>query len=348
MSLRNKKKILAIIAPWLTISPIYKWLGKKWSGAGTILMFHRILPKSREFRVHNHESLEIDAEQLEATILFFKKRKYDFLSIDQLASYKSTADKKFVVFTFDDGYIDNLTHAYPILKKYQVPFTIYITTNFINRKAVIWWYLLEEILSTNDSISIVWKGKPLKYKCQKKEEKENVFNEIRDLIMQELDPACHLDVFRQIFSNYFDDLFRFTNENMLTWEQIGELAKDPLVTIASHTVNHLPLRLLSQQQLSDEITGSGKELKDRLGMEIKHFAYPFGKQREAFEREYSFIRECGFTSAVTTNIGNVSEVMKTEMVRLPRVNVNRYTTAAVLEMHISGFITFLKKLNLNL
>ena len=348
MSLRNKKKILAKIAPVFTSAGIHHWFGSNWRGMGTILMFHRILPRSSNSRVHNHESLEIDPFQLQTTIDYFKRKKYDFISIEQLPLYQNQSERKFVVFTFDDGYVDNLTNAYPIFKKHGIPFTIYITTNFINRRAVVWWYLLEEILQKNDHLTLSWKGRKRQYQCRNAQEKDRVFSYFRNLIMRELDPSNSIEDFQELFGDYVDDLYEYTNQHMLTWEQIEELAKDPLVTIAAHTVNHLPLRLLSHQQLEIEIKDSQRELSSRLDLEINHFAYPFGKHDEANEREFELVDDLGFRTGVTTRIGNVLSLKPSDLQKLPRVNVNRYTTKSILEMHTSGFISWMKSLKLNL
>ena len=53
---------------------------------------------------------------------------------------------KCIVFTLDDGYLDNYTNALPIFIKYNVPFTIYITTSFPDHKFTMWWYALEDII----------------------------------------------------------------------------------------------------------------------------------------------------------------------------------------------------------
>jgi peptidoglycan/xylan/chitin deacetylase (PgdA/CDA1 family) len=342
MSLRNRKKILATLAPFVNFSGMPRWLGKKHVGLGTILMFHRVLPATTRARVHNHESLEVDLDQLEKTIDFFRSRNYDFISLDQVSKYLEGGRNKFVIFTFDDGYVDNLENAYPIFKKHCIPFTIYVTTNFINRTAVVWWYLLEEILLKNTQISLNWKGDVLHYTCRSIQEKEATFVKIRNLIMHQLDPANHLKDFEELFAGYIDDLFAFTNKHMASWAQLSSIANDPLVTLAAHTANHLPLKLLSLDGLKKEVLEARAELAYHTKTEIKHFAYPYGKLTEAGEREYRFVSRHGFATAVTTNIGNVKSEHLQSMCQLPRVNVNVYTTPAVLEMHISGFISKVK------
>ncbi len=343
MSLRNYKKLVSLSAPAITTLGLHRLFDKKYSGKGHILMFHRVLPKTERLRVHNHESLEIDPYHLEQTILFFKKRNFQFISIDELPEYLiENSSRKFVIFTLDDGYKDNLLHAYPVFKKYAVPFTIYITNNFINGTAVMWWYLLEEVLLNNEQISFNWQGKHFEFHCSTLSQKESAFEDLRKMIVTELTPDRHLEQLGEIFGKYIGDLYSYTKEHALSWKEVRKLSEDPLTTIGAHTANHFPLRQLSSDELEDEICRSREELKKQLKREIHHFAYPFGKKMEAGIKEFEFVKHQGFKTAVTTNIGNVFSEHIDHLHKLPRVNINALTTSDVLELHISGVVPFLK------
>jgi peptidoglycan/xylan/chitin deacetylase (PgdA/CDA1 family) len=62
--------------------------------------------------------------------------------------------KKIVNISFDDGFEDIYTHAFPLFRKYQIPFTIYITTDLIEQNILLWWLALEEIVLKNDKITL--------------------------------------------------------------------------------------------------------------------------------------------------------------------------------------------------
>ena len=120
MSNFNQKRILSKIAPTLSGLQLHKLFAPFYAGMGHVLTFHRVIPDRSDLRIHNHQSLEISPEQLEETILFYKKNGYAFFSLDDLyhALTQEKPKQKFVVFTFDDGYRDNFTHAYPISVSY--------------------------------------------------------------------------------------------------------------------------------------------------------------------------------------------------------------------------------------
>src|SRR3954468_4104840 len=79
---------------------------------GVVLMLHRIRPKSSSPRLIANESLEITPENLQLIIGFYKRKRYEFISLDELAiRIKSDKlDSKFCVFTLDDGYFDNMEY----------------------------------------------------------------------------------------------------------------------------------------------------------------------------------------------------------------------------------------------
>ena len=104
---------------------------------GHILMLHSIT----EHPVN--PGLEITPKWLEQTINNYQARGWLFVSIDNLATlntqHTTLNTKKWVCLTFDDGYLDNLTLAHPILKKHQVPFCLYATRDFYRGTAHPHW-----------------------------------------------------------------------------------------------------------------------------------------------------------------------------------------------------------------
>ena len=111
-------------------------------------MFHRVCPEHPSPRIRSNSGLEVTPEYLEKTILFLRENNYEIVPLGQVEKILNGdyLEKKFAVFTFDDGYADNYRFAYPIFKKHGVPFTIYVTTDLPDNKAILWWYLLEDLV----------------------------------------------------------------------------------------------------------------------------------------------------------------------------------------------------------
>lgn len=114
-------------------------------------MLHRVV-KQRSDKPEQRE-LEVTVNFLEQKILEYKSKGYNFISIDNIPFHTpyTLHFTPFVCLTFDDGYRDNYTHAYPLLKRLGVPFIVYVTTGFIDNRLPMWWYDGEQLgLSTEE------------------------------------------------------------------------------------------------------------------------------------------------------------------------------------------------------
>ena len=125
---------------------------------GEIWMLHRVV----EQRSNNPEQreLEVTPQFLEKTIIEYKKSGYRFVSIDEAVEILQKTHlspftihhSPFICLTFDDGYLDNYTIAYPLLKRLNVPFAIYVTTGFIDNRLPMWWYTGEQLGISTESL----------------------------------------------------------------------------------------------------------------------------------------------------------------------------------------------------
>ncbi|MBP5546206.1 MAG: polysaccharide deacetylase family protein [Bacteroidales bacterium] len=111
-------------------------------------MLHRVVENRGD--VPKQRELEVTPDWLEQKILEYKFKGYTFISLDELPSNFNS--HRWVCITFDDGYRDNYALAYPLLKKLGVPFTVYVTTGFIDNKLPMWWYPDEHLGISYDEL----------------------------------------------------------------------------------------------------------------------------------------------------------------------------------------------------
>lgn len=278
---------------------------------------------------------------LEAVIQFFAERNYQFYSLDQVAQCldQGVFPDKFVSFTFDDGYQDVYQYAYPIFQKYEVPFAVYISTNFPDQTAILWWYMLEEFLLNSSELKFRWQGQGYAFSAASTPEKEAAFAQLRRLILQEKTQESQLGLLHTLFEERYPQLLENANSMAMTWDEIIELSQDPLVSIGAHTQNHLPLSQISQALLEEEVAGSKAQIEAYIQKRVDHFAYPFGKRTEASIREFQSVKSAGFKTATTTRIGNIFPGHKAYLEALPRISINRATNNKVLALQTSGLIS---------
>jgi len=281
---------------------------------GEILMLHRVV-ENRSLLDANRQ-MEITPKFLEKTILEYKAKGYQFVSLDEvheIVSKQMRPKQKFVCFTFDDGYTDNYGLAYPIFKKYNCPFAIYVTTDFPDRKAAMWWYVLEAILKDNDTLVL---GDGTNLQALTIEEKNEAFDNVRSKVFN----AKGEDMERlvgQLLNKYTFSFSTLAEQFALSWDQIAELAFDPLCTIGSHTVTHSPLTNLSTKELEKELKGSKATIEKHINKPVAHFAYPYGIYSQ---KVTEFAKKAGYRTAILANGGKVRFEKQSEL-RIKRISL---------------------------
>jgi len=262
---------------------------------GEILMLHSVVEKRSQ--LEENLLLEITPDFLEQTILKYKSAGYRLVSLDEVQKQLESGKRymrKFVCFTMDDNYADNYKYAYPIFKKYNCPFAIYVTTDYSDKKALYWWYQLEGVLLENKKLII----NCIEYDCSDLEKKNKAFCDIRDKIFS-TDAEITISALKQLFKENDSAIRKDINELALSWEQIVELAADPICTIAAHTVSHASLPHLSDEMIRKELSDGKKIIEENIKKPVKHFAYPYGNWDA---RVMALVKE-QFSTAVTTDDG---------------------------------------------
>lgn len=266
----------------------YRQYGKGKNAKGVVFMLHRVSERI-EGHLPNNEHLKVSPEFLEKVIVKYKKAGFSFLSLEQLyevISGKSNIHKPFVCFTMDDGYLDNFENAYPLFKKYQIPFAIFVATDFPDKKAVLWWYTIEELILNSTEIRL---SDGSIYSCRTFQEKWDTFRYIREKVLL-LNQSHIVDELNELFANYHLDWYNPIQTLSMNWEQIKHLTQEPLCTIGGHTVSHVALNKLSLKELDTEISNGINIIKYHTGYKPVYFAYPYGSAKENGEREYQYIK----------------------------------------------------------
>lgn len=267
----------------------YRKYGKGKNARGVVFMLHRVCERILG-HLPNNEHLKVSPEFLEHVIVKYKNAGFAFLSLDQLYEVltgKKDISKPFICFTMDDGYLDNFENAYPIFKKHQVPFAIFVATDFPDKKAILWWYVIEELILNNTEV-ILSDGS--KYSCKTFQEKWDAFRYIREKILL-LNQSNLVNELNELFANYQLDWLAPIQNLSMNWEQVKSLTQEPLCTIGGHTVTHVALNKLPLEILDNEIMNGMNIIESHTGYKPEYFAYPYGSEKENGEREYNYIKK---------------------------------------------------------
>ncbi|MET0276894.1 MAG: polysaccharide deacetylase family protein [Pseudorhodoplanes sp.] len=310
-------------------------------GVGAILTLHHVRP-ARRGAFQPNRLLEITPQFLTAVIRKLKRSKLDIVSLDEMYRRLVQRDfkRRFVCLTFDDGYRDVMQHAWPILKKNKVPFALYIPTGFPDRIGELWWVALERVVANNDRLGLYIDGRDRRFDCVTLDEKRNIYNELYWWLRSRPTEEELREAIRDLCARYGVDLKALCDELCMTWEDIAELSRDPLVTIGAHTVNHPMLKKTTDRVARSEMEMSRAVIESAIGIRPEHFAYPVGDLTSAGPREFALAAELGFKTAVTTQPGVLFREHRRHLTSLPRISLNgEYQQLRYLRVLMSGTAT---------
>jgi peptidoglycan/xylan/chitin deacetylase (PgdA/CDA1 family) len=283
---------------------------------GVVYMLHRICNKDNS-KLPPNEDLKISPQHLQHIIDRYKKAGFDFLSVSDVSHHikqQNTFPKPFVCFTIDDGYMDNYVNAYPIFKRNHIPFCIYIATDFIDKKAILWWFDVENLILSNESLT--YKGKLIE--CKSRQQKWDTFRIMREDILQ----LNQNNLFKELpilFNGYNIDWLSSVTKYAMNWEQIEELSRDPLCTIGGHTKSHLSLQGMNAYDTLSQITEGNQLITQHTGQDITHFSLPYGRTPDInIDKELSLL---GMQSISYANGGPINmnqDYINNSIVYLPR------------------------------
>lgn len=339
----------AFVSRWrgtLARSRLMRAFSRPWAGLATCLMYHRVCPDptglddtARDFAPNLDLSVTVSAFDQQ---MAFVAEHFNCLSlpeaIDQLARGELPA--RSLIVTFDDGYLDNLTLALPILRRHGVPATVYIATGLMEQTELPWWYELEELIAANHGFHVYWDDQHLHYSTIDVAAKRRTFDTLNPLLkrMDPTEQARFMGLLRQGSRKPARIDHQFLNRH-----QLVELAGDPLITIGAHTHHHPALSCLKPIQLCHEMIRSKELLEDWLKQPIDHLAYPYGGEVHAATREFSAAAELGFSSAVTTRLGHFQRFHSNHLLALPRIGIGYQDCMDRFEWKISGLYSMVRR-----
>lgn len=235
-----------------------------------ILLYHNILPETeRSFNVRN-----IGLRTFDRQLAYLKKR-YPIVPLEAIYNEKSRVPR--IAITFDDGLINNLELALPVLKHHGAPATFFIASPILHGRQLIWPDWLS-MLGKSGCKQIVYEKMAYNHQSDgtfKNENKEKLSDKWR-----KLKPETIYD-FLDAIERSFGDQWRFQPQLESHWrimkgEEIKILAQDSLVEIGGHTALHPSLPCLTSEEQKEEIGTNKDYLEKCIGKSIQSFAFPFG------------------------------------------------------------------------
>jgi peptidoglycan/xylan/chitin deacetylase (PgdA/CDA1 family) len=272
---------------------------------------------------------------------------FDVISLDDFVYHPKNKKlpRHVVIITFDDGFKDNYTQAYPILRKYGVPATFFLTTNSIGTNRWIW---VEEIIymirNTNQSEITVKFSNPIKYSLRTQKERTSVIlSLIPKLIrIKQSDREKIIASLRKDLKVSVPE--RFSQNFMLSWREIKEMQNGGM-SFGAHTLTHPSLTTIDEKLANIEVSKSKTDIEKKLGCSIIAFSYPFGTKRDFNESTRDMLINSGYLCACTSVNG--TNTLEGDLYSLKRIGIYAQdgVKALILKMALAcvhDFFAFIK------
>lgn len=310
-------------------------------GLGVIFTLHHVRAESDD-PFQPNRILEVTPEFLDAALGKIRRSDLDIVDLDEAVRRLTTPGphRRFVVITFDDGYRDNREIAWHILRRHKAPFTVYVPTAFPDGRGDLWWAALEAVIRAQDAVAVDLEGVARLLETATAEDKHKAFETVYWAI-RHLPERQRSAVIRDLCTRYSIDQRALCADFVMRWDELAEMARDPLVTIGAHTIDHVALARLPMAEARRQMRESARTLEAVIDRPVRHFSFPYGDAEAAGPREFALARELGFASAVTTRPGLIYPEHAGHLTALPRVSLNGdYQSLRYLDVFLSGLPFF--------
>ena len=262
---------------------------------GTVILCYHSINELNNAKIFNPNIVE--TENFHKQMKFLKKH-YNVISLKYfIDNHKKLTDNKNVIITFDDGYKDNLTNAYPILQRYKLPATLFLATGFVDTGKAKFEDTITYIFSLNDVETIDIRSLQIKKTIKSKNERDATLAKIC-YALNKLDIDKCKEVVNELCTKYNikPDSLKDMNDVMLTWDEIKQVDRQ-LMTIGAHSITHQNLTKLSHKQQVNEIVKSKSVIEQQLKYPVTLFSYPLGFYDSNVT---DVLKDTGYKCAVTT------------------------------------------------
>jgi peptidoglycan/xylan/chitin deacetylase (PgdA/CDA1 family) len=235
--------------------------------------------------------------------------------------------KRAVLVTFDDGFDDNYFNAFPILKKYSVPATMFISTHYIDGNSPIWFDWLASLFMASSANVVRVPDLGIKY-----ERSDRLLNHrhFHDLIvrLRAMGNDKRLSILAYLEAEYSDAMREIDTRQsrFMTWSQVSEMSKS-IVSIGSHTVSHPILSRLDDHNIEYEIIESRRIIESRIQKNVKSMSYPTGMESSFTDKVVDIVRKAGYEIAFTYQHGE-NRMPINDAFRLKRLHVEHHIKAS--------------------
>lgn len=265
--------------------------------AGRVLYYHRVNNDNDPF----FEAISTTVFEQQMRYL---ARHYKLVSMRKMMRHLEDGNPRdlAVAVTFDDGYRDNYENAFPILQRYNIPATIFLTTGHLDSGEPMWFEQLAEALqkTTIECLDLEI-DIPRRFWTRSLAERLQANAQIF-AVLRKLSDEDRQHWLSEILRRLGAPATSARMNKMLTWDQV-RIMNAHGVDFGGHTVKHPFLSTLTPSQAAWEVGVCKTRIEEELQKPVDYFAYPNGREEDFTSFSKQILREVGYQAAVTTMWG---------------------------------------------
>ncbi len=269
----------------------------------TILAYHRVLDYPSEEKFNFDDGvISTNPRTFEKQVRYCKKN-FNISTFALLKNYVETNRRvppRSLIITFDDGYRDNFTQVFPILKKYGIPVTIFLTVDCIGKDELFWWDKVALYVKNygKDKLDIVIGNRTYGYNLSTSTQRQSAVRELLRLLKMAPDNERlrAIETIDHDFQNTIPP--QKIERQILNWDEVVEMSAGG-IEFGSHSMTHPMLSQLENiEMVKHEVIKSKQILENHLNKEVTTFSYPIGGKNSYNIKIQNMLKEAGYSFAV--------------------------------------------------
>jgi peptidoglycan/xylan/chitin deacetylase (PgdA/CDA1 family) len=302
-----------------------------------ILAYHKVSPLWENCLFPD---MVVEPAMFESQIKYLKEN-YEIIPLSSLENFfKNGRNKKAraAVITFDDGYEDNYTYALPILKQYQIPATIFISTAFIETRKAFWGDILDLISRKAKQLPVSFKYNDNGYTLKMEGKyKFKTFKQIANIL--KFTDKSEQEAILNLIAGFLQVKIQDVHSLFLSWKQMNEMQNNNIY-FGAHAHYHQRLSGLDEKTLREELQRPKELLENRLNQKIDDFAYPYGEAGDFNKKTINLLIAAGYKRGLTMLQGHVFNTRNPFI--LKRIGIGGYDTTDIFKLKLNGVIPLFK------
>jgi peptidoglycan/xylan/chitin deacetylase (PgdA/CDA1 family) len=325
----GKRGLVANIFGSLGATAALGALRLKFSGGVTILAYHRVVD------VPNEDQFPFDIELVSASVIQFTqqmeyiKAHYQPITFATLLQYLDRGDKPprgAAIVTFDDGFADNYHNAFPVLRRLDMPATIFLSTGYIDSQETFWYEKLSyAVMTTRANVVVTSTLGSLTINNKAASRRELIASVVLKLklVPDDVRLASLEDLYAQLLPGH--KWPHDPRSGPVTWDQVKEMSANN-IEFGSHSVTHPVLSRVTLDKLAFEVEHSKHRIESELQKPIQVIAYPVGGVEAFDDNVRAAVKKAGYRLGVSY-VPGIERPDQWDAYALRRVHIERYVNA---------------------